>query len=134
MSARRMAVVGHVEWVEFVRVSRVPLAGEIAHGTDHWEEPAGGGGVAAVRLARLAGTSLLFTTLGHDQPGFRAREALERLGVSVHAVHRGVQRRAVTLVDDRGERTITTIGDRLAPSGDDPLPWEELSEADGVYV
>ena len=49
-------MVGHVEWVEFARVDRVPLAGEIVHATDTWEEVGGGGAVAAVQLARLAGS------------------------------------------------------------------------------
>ena len=26
-------------------------------------------------------------------------------------------------IDGNGERTITTIGDRLGPNGDDPLDW-----------
>ena len=39
----RVAVVGHVEWVEFARVERVPVAGEIVHALDAWEEPGGGG-------------------------------------------------------------------------------------------
>ncbi len=43
-------------------------------------------------------------------------------------------RRALTLVDRAGERTITTLGRRLAPSADDPLPWDRLDEADAVYV
>ena len=43
-------------------------------------------------------------------------------------------RRAVTLVDDARERTITTFGPRLEPLGDDAaLPWDELSEMDAVY-
>ena len=37
-------------------------------------------------------------------------------------------RRAVTLIDERGERTITTLGARLQPHGDDPeLPWSQLA-------
>ena len=48
----RVAVIGHVEWVEFLRVDHVPLAGEIVQGTPVVAVPAGGGGVAAVALAR----------------------------------------------------------------------------------
>ena len=62
-----MAVVGHVEWVLFARVSRVPRAGEVIHAHDPFEEPAGGGAVAAVQLARLAGGSVLVTALGDDE-------------------------------------------------------------------
>ena len=57
----KLAVVGHVEWIEFVRVERVPLRGEIVHAQEVWAEAAGGGAVAAVQLARLAGSSTLFT-------------------------------------------------------------------------
>jgi ribokinase len=43
------------------------------------------------------------------------------------------QRRGFTHLDARGERTITVIGDRMGPSADDPLPWDELAETDAVY-
>ena len=52
----------------------------------------------------------------------------------VHAAPRDVpQRRGFTHIDGDGERTITVIGERIVPHGDDPLPWELLSEIDGVY-
>ena len=50
----RVAVIGHVEWVQFARVERVPLAGEIIHAGETWEEPGGAGAVAAVQLVKLA--------------------------------------------------------------------------------
>jgi ribokinase len=130
----KLAVVGHVEWVEFVRVPHVPLAGEIVHATETWAEPAGGGAVAAVQLAKLAGGADFFTALGDDELGHRAAEQLRALGVRLHVVWRDEpQRRAVTFVDEHGERTITVIGDRLVPRGSDPLPWQELATVDGVY-
>lgn len=130
----RVAVVGHVEWVQFASVERVPSPGEIAHAQEWWEEPAGGGAVAAVWLARLAGEADLFTAFGDDALGARAREELSALGLRVHAVDRPEpQRRAFTFVDEEGERTITVLGRRLAPSADDPLPWERLEGADAVY-
>src|SRR5207253_3413509 len=52
--AMRAAVIGHVEWIEFARVERVPVAGEIVHALEAWEEPGGGGSVAAVQLSKLA--------------------------------------------------------------------------------
>jgi ribokinase len=131
----RVAVVGHVEWIEFVRVDRVPAAGAIAHGTDTWEEAGGGGAVAAVQLARLAGEATFYTAVGDDEVGRRAVARLEALGVRVVWARRSAPtRRGVTFVDDAGERTITTIGVRLAPSGDDPLPWTELEDTDAVYL
>ena len=51
----RVAVVGHVEWIEFARVPHMPTPGEIVHATEWWEDVGGGGSVAAVQLAKLAG-------------------------------------------------------------------------------
>lgn len=131
----RVAVVGHLEWVEFVDVGHVPAAGEIVHSSGSFEEPAGGGAVAAVQLARMAGGAELFTALGEDDLAQRTRTRLGELDVSVHAAIRpGRTRRAVTFLDARGERTITTIGERLEPRGSDPLPWDHLQRADAVYV
>ena len=42
----RAAVVGHVEWVEFVRVDRLPSRGEIVVAEESWKEAGGGGGVS----------------------------------------------------------------------------------------
>ena len=128
------AVVGHVEWIEFARVERVPLPGEIVHVTDSWQEPGGGGAVAAVQLAKLAGAATLFTALGDDELGHRAYDELTALGLRVEAAWRNEpQRRGFVHVDRAGERTITVIGSRLGPRGGDDLPWTDLAEADAVY-
>src|SRR5919198_2779838 len=84
----RAAVVGHVEWIEFARVERMPTAGQIVHATDAWEEPGGGGAVAAVQLAKLAGGATFFTALGDDELGHRAKAELEALGLRVEAAFR----------------------------------------------
>jgi ribokinase len=131
----RVAVVGHVEWIELVRVPRMPSAGEIVHATEWWEDAGGGGAVAAVQLAKLAGAATLYTALGDDEVGHRSKHELEALGVRVEAVFQPVpQRRGFVHVDSSGERTITVIGDRLGPAGDDPLPWAELADTDAVYL
>jgi ribokinase len=132
----RTAVVGHVEWVECARVERVPLAGEIAHAKETFEVPAGGGAVAAVQLARLAGDCTFYTALGDDELGRRAAAELTKMGVRVEAAIRPDKstRRGFAFLDDAGERTITVIGERLGPSGDDgELPWHDLVEVDAVY-
>jgi ribokinase len=131
----RVAVVGHVEWVEFVRVERVPSPGEIVHALDTWEEPAGGGAVAAAQLARLAGSCLFFTALGADELGRRSRAELTKLGIEIRAIPEpAATRRAFTHVDDTGERTITVLGEKLRPrGGDSRLPWRELAGLDAVF-
>jgi len=135
MPAMRAAVVGHVEWLEFVPVERVPRPGEICHAADSWEQAAGGGTVAAVQLSRLAESVVFFTALATDERGQRSRRELEERGIEVHAsLVEGRQRSGFTYLDADGERTITTIGSKLHPLGhDDTLPWHVLAGCDAVY-
>jgi ribokinase len=130
----RVAVVGHVEWILFAVVPHVPVAGEIVHADETFEEPAGGGAVSAVQLAKLAGEATLYTALGDDEYGHRAEDRLRELGLRMRVVYRREpQRRGFVHLDSSAERTITVIGSRLGPRGDDPLPWHELAETDAVY-
>ena len=131
----RVAVVGHVEWVEFARVENVPRPGQIIHALETWQEPGGGGAVAAAQLARLAGSCLLFTALGADDLGRRSRAELTRLGIEIRAIPDSEPtRRAFTYVDETGERTITVLGEKLRPrGGDSRLPWRELGGLDAVF-
>src|SRR5687768_18480572 len=116
----RVAVVGHVEWLTFARVDATPPVGGIAHATETWAGAGGGGGVAAVQLAKLAGSCDLFTAFGDDEVGRRAAAELEAIGVRIRAARRpDPSREALCLVDRDGERTITTLGPRLEARGAD---------------
>ena len=131
----RLAVVGHVEWIEFARVAHVPVAGEIIDASEWFSEAAGSAAVAAVQLAKLSGGADFFTALGDDEHGRRAEARLTELGVTVHAVRRDAMTRwGFVHLDDTSERTITIVGERIVPHGDDPLPWERLDGADAVFV
>jgi ribokinase len=131
----RAAVVGHLEWTEFLPVERVPRPGEIVETRERFAEPAGGGAVAAVQLARLTGDCTLFTALGDDDHARAAEQRLGELGVRVAAVRRDESptRRAFVYLDAAGERTITTVGDRIHPVRADELPWDELAGVDALY-
>ena len=132
----RAAVVGHVEWMEFVPVEAVPRPGEIVHASESWEQAAGGGSVAAVQLAQLADSVDFFTALGNDEHGASSHAPSSRArGITVHATCVDApQRSGFTFLDDAGERTITTIGRKLHPRGhDEALPWHELARCDAVY-
>jgi ribokinase len=134
MAAIRTAVVGHVEWATFARVPHMPKAGEIVHVRETWQEPGGGGAVAAVQLVKLAGNCTFLTALAIDEPGRRTAASLAERDVEVHAAPRPAPQRSVFVhVDDGGERTITVIGDRIVPRGDDDLPWDELAGIDALY-
>jgi ribokinase len=133
----RVGVVGHTEWVDFAVCDRLPRPGEIMDGREAFSAAAGGGAVAAVQLARLAGDGAFFlTALGDDATASLARADLERRAVRLHAAERpGVpQRRAFTFLTDDHERTITVLGERLAPEpARDELPWELCASADAIY-
>jgi ribokinase len=130
----RAAVVGHVEWVEFARVDHVPAPGEIVHVSEVFDEPAGGGAVSAVQLAKLAGNCVFFTALGDDELGHRSAELLSGMGVQVEAVFRPPpSRRGFVHLDRNGERTITVIGERMVPFASDSLPWGELADVEALY-
>jgi ribokinase len=132
----RVAVVGHVEWLDLAVVEHVPVAGEIVTASEHLELPGGGGAVAAVQLHKLAGRALFLTALGDDERARRAGAELRAThGVELHAAIRSrPHRRAFTHLDAHAERTITVLGERLVPRGADPLPWERLADADAVYL
>lgn len=133
-SEAKVAVVGHVEWVRFARVQHVPSAGEVIHAEESFEEPAGGGAVAAVQLARLAGSATLITAVGDDEHGHSAVARLRELGVDARASFvDDSTREAVTLVDERRERTITTFGRRLEPLGETRELWQGVGALDAIY-
>ena len=119
----RCAVVGHVEWVEFVRVPALPAAGQIVQGELGLAEPAGGGAVIARQIARLAGRCEFFTALGDDDLGRRAERRLAELGVDVHVQRFGETRRAWVHVDARRRAHDHTAQRRsCCPRG--PLPLD----------
>jgi ribokinase len=133
----RVAVVGHVEWVDFLVAPHLPGPGEILHVRSAHEAPAGGGAMAAYALTALTGGGTFWTVLGDDARALATARDLRAAGVSVRAGTRvGVpQRRVVTYLTDDGERTITVLGERFVPCGDDVgVDWSELSSYDAVYL
>ena len=85
-------------------------------------------------LAELGAEVDFFCALGDDRPGREAQNQLEQRGVRVHVAWREQPtRRAITLLEPGGERSIITLGERLEPRGADELEWSRLTQADGVY-
>lgn len=130
----RVAVVGHVEWVDFIPVAAFPRRGSVLHADSSFARAAGGGGVAAATLADLGAQVDFFCALGRDALGEGTKAQLCERGVHPHVAWRDQPtRRAVTLLEPGGQRTIVTVGERLHPLGADDLPWDLLGQADGVY-
>lgn len=131
----RVAVVGHMEWVHFLRVDHLPRPGEVQTARREFSHAGGGAVVAAAVLAELGAEVDLFCALGRDAEGDAAVGELKERGVRVAAAHRETgTRQVLTLLDRDGERTILTLGERLQPEGSDSLDWRRLDGADGVYV
>ncbi len=132
----KLAVIGHVEWVTFLKVDQLPLAGEISHAKDCFEEAAGGAAVAAVQMARLINEPVdLLTALGKDNYGEKCYERLTKLGLNLKVAWREKPtRKGISLISKDGERAITVIGERLQPIASDKLPWGDMKNYDGIFV
>jgi ribokinase len=128
----RLAVVGHVEWVDFVLAGRLPSSGEIAAAEAAWEAAAGGGAMAAYALKALTGEATFCCAIGDDARAQATVADLRAAGLDVRAAERDrPQRRTLTWLTADHERTITTLGPPLEPRGAD-LP--DLSGFDGVVL
>jgi len=130
----RVAVVGHIEYVNLGRVPSLPRPGDIVHVEHPVAFPGGGGGVAFFQLLRGGAEVHLFTALGGDDIGARIATELAGTGGHIHAARRGAPHtRADVLVTPDGERTILVVGEPMHPLRDDPLPWDLLASCDAVY-
>lgn len=131
----RVSVVGHVEWVDFLRVAHLPAQGEVLPARREFAHAGGGAVVAAAVLAELGAEVDFYGAVGQDADGDASVGELAARGIRVHAARRDIPTRQVlTFLDERGERTIITLGERLQPRGDDALDWSRLRGADGVYL
>jgi len=84
----RLAVVGHVEWVDFLPIDRFPLPGSVVHALDAFARAGGGGGVAAAVLAEQGAEVDFFVALGRDGPGEAPGAQLTDPGVRMHVAWR----------------------------------------------
>ena len=131
----RIGVVGHVEWVLFGHADAAPSAGEILHLRDPFEEPAGGGAVVAIALARAGADVVFCTALAKDTEGAATRMRMAEEGVDLRAgVRPGRQARAMTILDATGTRTIIVSQPNAYPCEDDELGWEDLADCGAVYA
>jgi ribokinase len=130
-----IAVVGHVEWVQFLRVDHLPAPGEIETARRETTHAGGGAVVAGGVLAEHGAEVDFFGAVGNDALGDAATADIAARGIAAHMARRPAPTREVlTLLDRDNERTILPIGERLRPEGGDELPWERLAQADAVYV
>ena len=105
------AVVGHVEWINFLRVDKLPKPGIISHSIKSIEYPAGGGSIIAKILSDLTLNQIhFFTSLGNDDYGDKSFKILSNMGIKLHVAWRDKPtRRGFSLIDSQGERAITAV-------------------------
>ncbi len=132
----KFAVIGHIEWINFIEVDQLPKPGLISHSKKSLEYPAGGGAVIAKRLRELTNSEVhFFTSLGKDFYGNQCFNFLEAMGIKLHVAWRdNLTRKGFSLIDSDGERSITIIGDRLSPTHKDNLDWSTLDNMDGIFI
>ena len=130
------AVVGHVEWMNFLKVDQLPKPGVISHSEKSIEYPAGGGSVIAKTLSELTNNQVhFFTSLGNDYYGEQSFKILSNYGIRLHVAWRDKPtRKGFSLIDSNGERSITVIGERLAPTYKDKLNWNLFEQMDGIFI
>ena len=130
------AVVGHVEWMNFLKVDQLPKPGVISHSEKSIEYPAGGGSVIAKTLSELTNNQVhFFTSLGNDYYGEQSFKILSNYGIRLHVAWRDKPtRKGFSLIDSNGERSITVIGERLAPTYKDKLDWNLFKKMDGIFI
>tara|TARA_Y100000589_G_scaffold63550_1_gene54840 strand:- start:9633 stop:10517 length:885 start_codon:yes stop_codon:yes gene_type:complete len=132
----KFAVIGHVEWVNFLKVDYFPKKGIISHAKKSLELPAGGGVLIARTLFELTNNDVhFFTSLGKDLYGQKSYKLLKEMGLKLHVSWRDEPtRKGFSLIDKECERSITIIGKRLSPLFSDNLDWEILRNMDGVFI
>ena len=73
--------------------------------------------------------------LGNDDYGDKCFKNLSNMGINLHVAWRDKPtRRGFSLIDSKGERAITVIGERLAPTHKDNLEWSILKKMDGIFI
>ena len=131
-----LAVVGHVEWMSFLKVDKLPKPGVISHSEKSIEYPAGGGSIIAKTLSQLTINDVhFFTSLGNDYYGKQCFNILSNMGIKLHVAWRDMPtRRGFSLVNYEGERAITVFGERLAPTCRDGFDWDIFKKMDGIFI
>jgi ribokinase len=122
--------------VHFARAAGPVVSGTILHlDGETWDEPGGGGGMAARALPGLgAAAARFYTALGDDANARATREVLVGEGIDVCAASRaGAQNTVLGVIDPVGERTLFVLGPNEHPTLDDPLPWDELAGFDAAF-
>ena len=124
--------VGHAAWDRVYRIENFPEKPTKLRALEYLES---GGGVAAntaATIARLGGTTELWSRVGNDLIGQKIRNSLKQAGVDIRYVEtfdEGRSSSAAVIVDRKGERIVIGMQDSGMPTGNSWLPIERISSA-----
>jgi len=130
-------VVGGVSWDTIVRVAALPDPRPQTLFSQACHEAVGGTGAGkALNLARLAWRTTLHCLLGDDDPGRRARAALEGAGIRVLAEpdRNGTERHTNLIADSGARLSIYTHYGTFEPAFDLPALLAQALAHDVVIV
>lgn len=135
MPGQHIVVVGHTALDRVYRIEAFPAKPTKVRALDHREEGGGSAANAAAAIAALGGAVRLWSRVGDDDAGAKARRALARSGVSVAGViacEGAKTPTAAVIVDAKGERLVVSEDDHVLPMEADWLPLGEIADAGAV--
>lgn len=135
MAGKPVVVVGHTALDRVYRIDAFPTRPTKVRALDHREEGGGSAANAAAAIAVLGGAVRLWSRVGDDDAGGKARRQLARSGVEVGTVItcQGAKTpTAAVIVDANGERLVVSEDDHVLPMEPDWLPLGEIAAAGAV--
>ncbi len=135
MPGKPIVVVGHTALDRVYRIDAFPAKPTKVSARDHREEGGGSAANAAAAVAVLGGAVGLWSRVGDDDPGAKARRALARSGVDVSGViacEGAKTPTAAVIVDAKGERLVVSEDDHVLPMEAGWLPLTKISKAGAV--
>ncbi len=135
MPTKSVIVVGHTALDRVYRIEAFPARPTKVRALDHREEGGGSAANAAAAIAVLGGTARLWSRVGDDDAGLKARRLLERTGVDVDGVlvcEGAKTPTAGVIVDAKGERLVISEDDHVMPMEAGWLPLGVVTEAGAV--
>lgn len=135
MPVSPVIVVGHTALDRVYRIDAFPAKPTKVRALDHREEGGGSAANAAAAIAVLGGKVRLWSRVGDDDVGLKARRALDRTGVDVESVivcEGAKTPTAGVIVDTKGERLVVSEDDHVMPMEADWLPLSQVPQAGAV--
>lgn len=135
MPVKPIIVVGHTALDRVYRIDAFPAKPTKVSARDHREEGGGSAANAAAAIAALGGAVRLWSRVGDDETGAKARSALARTGVDVRGVivcEGAKTPTAAVIVDAKGERLVVSEDDHVLPMEACWLPLGEITSAGAV--